>query len=585
MMRSVRLVPRRVSRGTALLAAVGVVVGVAGATTASAQPSAHGAVHGGKRVQLSEAPWIASLAPVDGRGRAAKIPGHALSCTAAVIGRKRLLTASHCLELTAGVNRAVRVGTDDLIGNSGRIFKIARAWSARLATPGEYRFGNGSDTAVVETTEPLGVPAIALGTERPKTGEAVTVFGFGYEGRNLFPEGVARPVLKRWDASVLTPCPSVVTDPALVRAYAGDESGTRPGDSGGPLVVFRDGVPQLVGDTSQVANEASGFADVVALRGFVETLPAYTQVPLPTRPVQITGKVAPGGTVSCKVNVSPKPQFIDYEWFIGGTTDERSPEYYATSGKRLPYLLSDSSARVSQRQTLKLPSTAAGKRLQCTATAGRGGLFRTVNVVTHQGGAALIHRARCACSLSWAGAPSRCERRVRLRRIERAEHDDVDRAVVTDAALIVGVGAGDLLGEGEEAVALCALGDAGAVAAGAAAGLELDLGVGLDVVEPGRVALAAVVGRYDDRVLAVAEVEQGRDALDARLRAGVGEQQQRHAGDRHDPPAREAADGAVDLRCDVDREPAARARGRDRLEEALAQAAGLRRVDVGNAHR
>jgi len=375
-------------RRTTVVLAMGAAVAMAGVAPfagehASAREArARAAVYLGKRAPLADAPWIATITQVDEHGKAAKtIPGHALRCTAAVIGPKLVLTATHCIVSFDPAIEGIRVGTDDILANPGRVVPVARIWSPHVrarAVPHPA----ATDVALIETTKPLGVPAIALASERPRAGEAVTAFGFGDDRVEVGEDGIVRPFLRRWDAVALPQCP-ISVDQLSICASSGDSAGTRPGDSGGPLVVFRDGVSQLVGDTVQEADigslHASGFADVVAQRAFIATPPKRALVARMKKPIRIAGDRRPGGRVTCEVSFTPKPIYVDYTWQIGGDREKGDEVYFDSHGIRR-HALSSFRDAFSQKRSITLPRGAGGKRLQCTARAFQGGGFDNVAI-------------------------------------------------------------------------------------------------------------------------------------------------------------------------------------------------------------
>jgi trypsin len=350
-----------------------------GASTSARSEGAHASVYLGRPAALSDAPWIATITQVDEHGKAAKtIRGHSLRCTAAVIGPSLVLTATHCITGFDPSIEGVRVGTDNVLANPGRVIPVARIWSPRVrakALPNP----DASDVALLETTKPLGVPAIALATERPKAGEAVTAFGFGEDGAVEDPDGVVRPFLRRWDATVLPDCPLVVSDRAMICVGSGDNAGTRPGDSGGPLVVVRDGVPQLVGDVVSGADmgdlHASAFADVAAQRSFIASRPHRSLASGSVKPIRIAGDVRAGGNVTCDVRFTPKPISVDYRWYVGGTlSTSNSSVYFDRHGTRRHHR-TDLDGIASSKRSFTLPRTAIGKRIECTASAFEGPYF------------------------------------------------------------------------------------------------------------------------------------------------------------------------------------------------------------------
>lgn len=171
----------------------------AGAAQA-AELHARASSYRGTRVTVADAPWVVSLTAFGPHLRPDPAslgkPGWKTACSGVVIGPKLVLTASHCVDDHDLTQIGVSVGTDDLLRSPGRVVPIARAWSAIL----HGRFQPGHDTALVETTKPLGVPALPLATSRPLAGETVSSFGYGDDrADNPGDDSAAVPAADRLD--------------------------------------------------------------------------------------------------------------------------------------------------------------------------------------------------------------------------------------------------------------------------------------------------------------------------------------------------------------------------------------------------
>jgi trypsin len=334
----------------------------------------------GTRLPLSAAPWMASLTPLDEHHKPAKtVPGHALRCSAAVIGPRLVVIADHCVENYDMGHQGIHVGSDDLLRPGGRVVPIARVWSLRVHSR-TLLHPTGEDTALVETTKPLGVPALPVASEPPKPGETVSSFGFGDDRPQLDVASDPRPFLRRIDLTVLGACPLVITDTTAICTRAPNGGGPRPGDSGGPLVVWRAGSPQLVGDASQGFGDAAGsvnlFADVVRQRTFIAAPPKRTQVPVVARPIRVAGDVRAGGRASCGVTFTTRPTEVEYRWNVGG--HGHTGVYYDIHGERRTYF--DRLDPQGSAPAFRIPRNAAGKRLQCVVVANAGPFFQTIAV-------------------------------------------------------------------------------------------------------------------------------------------------------------------------------------------------------------
>lgn len=339
------------------------------------RPQARVASFRGTPVPIAQAPWMVALVPLNERFEPAKVkPDLALRCSGAVIGPRTVLTAEHCMVDIDASHFGFRVGTDNIDDKRGHVVPIARVWvpQAGSRTP----FGAAHDLAVVETKAPLGAPALALATARPKPGETVSSFGYGQDDPNETTD--PKPFLRRLDSNVTGGCIQAHDTPDPVCTTAPNGGLTGHGDSGGPLVVVRDGVPQLVGATH--GNEGTNldvYSDAADLHAFVTAPPASSQAAIETRYVRMTGDPRPGGTVRCSASFSPKPTSVVVQWLVGGHGQKGT--YYDIHGERRPFV--DTDEYDSLKPAFRIPRNAGGKSLQCVVAAYRGPFFRLRAVV------------------------------------------------------------------------------------------------------------------------------------------------------------------------------------------------------------
>ncbi len=355
----------------ATLAAVGL-----GADGAQAQkPQARATSYLGTQLAASDAPWAVTFTLLDKHDR--DLPktkaGYTSACSAVVIGPRLALTATHCIDSGDMGHAAVRVGTADLTRSPGRLVRTAHFWSSLLHVRGDLQYGR--DIALIQTTKPLGVPALPIATTRPAPGEMVSSFGFG-DALKLGRDSNGGP-LRRLDETLDPTCLNgVLTDPISICTVAPNGGGIRSGDSGGPLVVWRGGAPQLVGIASgndTATGRLNVFANVVAQRSFIATPPVSTLVPVVVREARIIGDARPGGRVRCESGYAPKPDRLHYRWWIGSKIGKNAPVYDPKTGaKRIVHLGRPAD---SQRQAFRIPRSAGGKRLECDPSAGDGGSF------------------------------------------------------------------------------------------------------------------------------------------------------------------------------------------------------------------
>lgn len=204
-------------------------------------------VVGGKPVRAAEHPWAVAVASRDrfGRTRSGQF------CGGAVVGRRTVLTAAHCLSREVlGVPlsevRDLRIIAErsDLQAAGGREVAVGSA----SVNPDYDSRANAGDAAVLTLAKPLPaasvIPMAGPGDSSYKPGTRASVFGWG----DTTGEGDYARTLRAAEVRVLS-------DAVCERAYpgstdgkylaasmlcAGEPSGGRDacqGDSGGPLVA------------------------------------------------------------------------------------------------------------------------------------------------------------------------------------------------------------------------------------------------------------------------------------------------------------------------------------------------------------
>ncbi|MDI3386350.1 serine protease [Streptomyces sp. B-S-A8] len=214
---------------------------------APAPAVADGVVVGGRPVQVAEHPWVVAIASRDRFGGARS----GQFCGGAVVDRRTVLTAAHCLSQDVlGVppsevpDLKVIAGRADLRTDEGREVTVRRVW-----VNGEYdSLTNAGDVAVLTLAKSLPeasvVPMAREGSAAYEPGTAASVYGWG----DTTGEGDYARTLRAARVRVLS-------DSVCERAYpgsvdgkyladsmlcAGEPEGGRDacqGDSGGPLVA------------------------------------------------------------------------------------------------------------------------------------------------------------------------------------------------------------------------------------------------------------------------------------------------------------------------------------------------------------
>jgi secreted trypsin-like serine protease len=203
------------------------------------------AIVGGEPAPPDRWQWMAALI---------NDPGDAASgqfCGATVIGKRRLLTAAHCVYSDRASGMNVLVGRSRLTDTGGRTVPV----TGISVAPAYQGKAPGLDAAIVTVGEDLGVPAVTLAGPADVGGLApgapAWTIGWGRINPKVTPNGGAYTADRLRQLSV-----PVVGDDACERAYgtgsnglsyrpnwdvcagtADATTGTCYGDSGGPLVI------------------------------------------------------------------------------------------------------------------------------------------------------------------------------------------------------------------------------------------------------------------------------------------------------------------------------------------------------------
>jgi secreted trypsin-like serine protease len=271
------------------------------------------AIVGGEPAPPGSWPWMAALTndPADAF--------YGQFCGATVIGKRRLLTAGHCVFGERASGMLTVVGRSRLTEPSGRQLRVTGV-SVFSAFPAE---ASGLDAAVVVVDQDLGVPPVSLAGAADVAalapGAPAWTMGWGrLEGKRT-PGGGFYTADRLRQLSV-----PMVGDDACERAYGGGSgdltyrpawelcagsgagepaTGTCYGDSGGPLVVESPAGWQQIGIVQSGDGCASpGFFDLYTrvdrIRAFA-LAPKLTIQPEPTSPTRIRGRFAVGQVLTC----------------------------------------------------------------------------------------------------------------------------------------------------------------------------------------------------------------------------------------------------------------------------------------------
>ena len=272
------------------------------------------AIVGGEPAPAGRWPWMAALTndPTDAF--------YGQFCGATVIGKRRLLTAGHCVFGERASGMLAVVGRSRLTEHGGRQVRVTgvSVFSAFPAT------ASGLDAAVVTVDQDLGVPAVALASAADVAalapGTPAWTMGWGRLEAKRTAGGGYYTADRLRQLSV-----PMVGDDACERAYGGGSgelsyrpawelcaggadgseraTGTCYGDSGGPLVVESPAGWTQVGIVQSGDGCASpGFFDIYTrvdrIRAFA-LAPKLTIQPEPTSRTRIRGRFAVGHALTC----------------------------------------------------------------------------------------------------------------------------------------------------------------------------------------------------------------------------------------------------------------------------------------------
>jgi secreted trypsin-like serine protease len=299
-----------------------------------------GAVSGGKKAKVADAPYIAALPE---------------GCTGTLIAPDRVLTAGHCLDNFSPTSFRVHIGTARNPGfTDGGI--PARGFSVEPRFKESFPFAHKSpqnaiaiyDVGIILLAQPVtGVTPVKLGTRADETvGQTGTLFGYGLASsrRNEFSTS-----LRTGDMTVISAskCAKAYPKAVIASEICGQDLKTKraplvqacPGDSGGPFLVHgvqigitswgpevkdaKCGAEPLPGVYMRVSSFASFINDPNPV---IEPFPTG-DAPYPT----VSGVAKVGQTLTC--NVPPlggSPATLSYAWIRNNKVISRKATVTAT---------------------------------------------------------------------------------------------------------------------------------------------------------------------------------------------------------------------------------------------------------------
>ena len=357
------------------------------AVTMAVAATPAGAVSGGKKAPIANAPYLAWLPE---------------GCTGTLIAPDRILTAGHCLTEFTPVGFSVLVGRDGnaLVPFGANRFQAAiaqggipaRGFSVNPGFKESFPFAHRApqnaialdDVGLILLSRPVtGITPVQLAGASDRADERVgaqaSIFGYGLTG----------PSFRSQPRSLQTGRMSVISPNACGRAYphaiipseicGQDLSATRPplvqacpGDSGGPFIRPTANGPVQIGVTSWGAETMDGLCSVKPLPDVAMRVSSFASflhaAKLPIEPYTLRRHA------NARI-IAPSRR-------IGRTVSCRAPKLVG-AGVKLSYrwqadTLDNADLKNGRRRTLKLTRAIyrqldAARRIECTVTARNAG--------------------------------------------------------------------------------------------------------------------------------------------------------------------------------------------------------------------
>ncbi|ALG15084.1 trypsin-like serine protease [Kibdelosporangium phytohabitans] len=196
----------------------------------------------GQRTTVKENPFVIAGLRAGGGGPQGQ------SCTAAVVGKRKILTAAHCM-IDVGGAKSYIYGDDDLNTAGDETFRTnVASYKVHPRYTGPNSWQTGYDVAVITTADDLPVPEnqwakVAGSSDSALTqpGKSGTAFGYGRTSANGGSGVLYKSTMPVNDANNCQVFNVRVNPDVMVCiGYDNGRTGTCSGDSGGPYIV--DGV-------------------------------------------------------------------------------------------------------------------------------------------------------------------------------------------------------------------------------------------------------------------------------------------------------------------------------------------------------
>ncbi|RZS39234.1 trypsin [Herbihabitans rhizosphaerae] len=229
------------------------------------EPGAGPRVVNGQPATVGEFPFVIAGMRVGGGGPQGQ------SCTASIVGKRKILTAAHCM-IDAQGEKSYLYGDDDLNTSGDETFKSKVVeFKAHPEYGGAGGWQQGHDVAVVTIADDVPISedkfakfATSNDSGLTQPGKEATAIGYGKTG----PSGGSGKLMKTtMPINAAKDCQvfdiPVKDDQMICAGYDDGKTGTCSGDSGGPVVV--DGI--IVGVTSWGASNCDRYSISAKLTG------------------------------------------------------------------------------------------------------------------------------------------------------------------------------------------------------------------------------------------------------------------------------------------------------------------------------